>query len=128
MSLILEKDKIMKIDYAFWYSEFKWKMYDASTILFDDSKNDLRALPKTVRLQLLMSLSIVWSTVFSIWVFETIVAVSYGWGGLVIGHLLAIVAVYYTFHSFKNVKEKSRKFGVTVNSYDECYDYLEKKE
>jgi len=128
MSLILEKDKIMKIDYAFWYSEFKWKMYDAATILFDDSKNDLRALPKTVRLQLLMSLSIVWSTVFSIWVFETIVAVSYGWGGLVIGHLLAIIAVYYTFSSFKNVKEKSRKFGVTVNSYDECYDYLEKKE
>ena len=128
MSPILEKDKIMKIDYAFWYSEFKWKMYDAATILFDDSKNDLRALPKTVRLQLLMSLSIVWSTVFSIWVFETIVAVSYGWGGLVIGHLLAIVAVYYTFSSFKNVKEKSRKFGVTVNSYDECYDYLEKKE
>ena len=128
MSPILEKDKIMKIDYAFWYSEFKWKMYDTATILFDDSKNDLRALPKTVRLQLLMSLSIVWSTVFSIWVFETIVAVSYGWGGLVIGHLLAIVAVYYTFSSFKNVKEKSRKFGVTVNSYDECYDYLEKKE
>ena len=124
----MEKDKILKIDYAFWYSEFKWKMYDAATILFDDSKNDLRALPKTVRLQLLMSLSIVWSTVFSIWVFETIVAVSYGWGGLVIGHLLAIIAVYYTFSSFKNVKEKSRKFGVTVNSYDECYDYLEKKE
>ena len=118
----------MKIDYAFWYSEFKWKMYDAATILFDDNQNDLRALPKTVRLQLLMSLSIVWSTVFSIWVFETIYDMSYGWGGLVIGHLLAIVAVYYTFHSFKNVKEKSRKFGVTVNSYDECYDYLEKKE
>ena len=128
MSLILEKDKIMKIDYAFWYSEFRWKMYDAATILFDDNQNDLRALPKTVRLQLLMSLSIVWSTVFSIWVFETIYDMSYGWGGLVIGHLLAIVAVYYTFHSFKNVKEKSRKFGVTVNSYDECYDYLEKKD
>ena len=116
------------MDYRFIWSEFKWKMYDAATILFDDSKNDLRALPKTVRLQLLMSLSIVWSTVFSIWVFETIVAVSYGWGGLVLGHLLAIIATYYTFLSFKNVKEKSRKFGVTVNSYDECYDYLEKKD
>ena len=96
------------MDYRFIWNEFKWKMYDAATILFDDSKNDLRALPKTVRLQLLMSLSIVWSTV--------------------LGHLLAIIATYYTFHSFKNVKEKSRKFGVTVNSYDECYDYLEKKD
>ena len=116
----------MKIDYAFWWSEFSWKMYDAATILFDDNKNDLRALPKSVRLQLLMTLSTVWSTVFSVWAFETIYDMSYGWGGLVIGHLLAIIATYYTFHSFKNVKEKSKKFGVTVDSYDECYDYLEK--
>ena len=27
-------------------------MIDTATVLFDDSKNDLRALPKTVRLQL----------------------------------------------------------------------------
>ena len=115
-----------KIDYAFWWSEFNWKMYDAATIMFDDNQNDLRALPKSVRLQLLMTLSTVWSTVFSVWVFETIYSMSYGWGGLVLGHLLAIIATYYTFHSFKNVKEKSKKFGVTVDSYDECYDYLEK--
>tara|TARA_X000001036_G_scaffold412337_1_gene425749 strand:+ start:231 stop:599 length:369 start_codon:yes stop_codon:yes gene_type:complete len=115
-----------KIDYAFWWSEFNWKMYDAATIMFDDNQNDLRALPKSVRLQLLMTLSTVWSTVFSVWVFETIYSMSYGWGGLVLGHLLAIIATYYTFHSFKNVKEKNKKFGVTVDSYDECYDYLEK--
>jgi len=29
-------------------------MRDAANILFDDSKNDLRALPKTVRLQILL--------------------------------------------------------------------------
>ena len=32
-------------------------MIKTATILFDDSKNDLRALPKTVRLQLLTTLS-----------------------------------------------------------------------
>ena len=33
-------------------------MKDAANILFDDSKNDLRALPKTVRLQILLVLSL----------------------------------------------------------------------
>ena len=32
-------------------------MIDAANILFDDSKNDLRSLPKTVRLQILLVLS-----------------------------------------------------------------------
>ena len=38
-------------------------MKDAANILFDDSKNDLRALPKTVRLQILLVLSFIWTTV-----------------------------------------------------------------
>ena len=43
-------------------------MRDAANILFDDSKNDLRALPKTVRLQILLVLSFIWTTVFSLYV------------------------------------------------------------
>ena len=31
-------------------------MMDAANILFDDSKNDLRSLPKTVRLQIVFGL------------------------------------------------------------------------
>ena len=31
-------------------------MIDSANIMFDDSKNDLRALPKTVRLQILIVL------------------------------------------------------------------------
>ena len=34
---------------------FKNWMRDTANILFDDSKNDLRSLPKTVRLQILIS-------------------------------------------------------------------------
>ena len=41
-------------------------MKDAANILFDDSKNDLRSLPKTVRLQILLVLSFIWTTVFHI--------------------------------------------------------------
>ena len=33
-------------------------MKESANILFDDSKNDLRALPKTVRLQILLVLSL----------------------------------------------------------------------
>ena len=47
-----------------WYSGsmvkvkcFKNWMIDAASVLFDDNNNDLRALPKTVRLQLLVVLS-----------------------------------------------------------------------
>ena len=44
----------------------KW-MHDTATVLFDDTKNDLRALPKTVRLQILIVLSALWSTAFSMY-------------------------------------------------------------
>ena len=40
----------------------KW-MQDSANILFDDSKNDLRSLPKAVRLQILLVLSFIWTTV-----------------------------------------------------------------
>ena len=33
-------------------------MIDSANIMFDDSKNDLRSLPKSVRLQILIVLSI----------------------------------------------------------------------
>ena len=46
---------------------FKNWMTEAANIMFDDSKNDLRSLPKSVRLQILIVLSFVWSTVFSLY-------------------------------------------------------------
>ena len=44
-------------------------LIESANIMFDDSKNDIRSLPKTVRLQILIVLSFVWSTVFSLYVF-----------------------------------------------------------
>ena len=43
---------------------------ESANIMFDDSSNDLRALPKTVRLQILITLSAIWTTVFSLYVSE----------------------------------------------------------
>ena len=87
-------------------------MIDTAGILFDDSKNDLRALPKTVRLNILLVLSMVWSTAFSFWVFNSLTQILYGWTGLVIGHILIIFACYYTFKQFHNAQKKyNYKFG-----------------
>ena len=87
-------------------------MIGAATILFDDSKNDLRALPKTVRLQLLTVLSFVWSTAFSLYVWGISPGMAQGWTGLVIGHLAIIFAMYYTFKQFHDVKKKYKyNFG-----------------
>ena len=115
----------MKIDFGYYWSEFSWKMYDIATILFDDTKNDLRALPKTVRLQILTTLSTVWCTAFSIIAFETIYEVSYAWGWLTIGHVILIIAAYVTFRAFKDIREKKKKcITGKLKSWDECIDFL----
>ena len=96
-------------------------MIATATILFDDSKNDLRALPKTVRLQLLTVLSFVWSTAFTLYFFGMIRPDI--WGSLVIGHIAVIFAMYYTFKQFHNVTQNRYKFG-TYHSYGRGRDYV----
>ena len=96
-------------------------MIATATILFDDSKNDLRALPKTVRLQLLSVLSFVWSTAFTLYFYGQLYADV--WTGLVLGHIALIMASYYTFKQFHNVKEKKYQFG-TYHSYGRGRDYV----
>ena len=73
-------------------------MIDTATVLFDDSKNDLRSLPKTVRLQILLTLSFIWSTAFTIYIWGTMnVDIWLSWFG---GHVAIIFASYYTFKQF----------------------------
>ena len=89
-------------------------MIDAATILFDDSKNDLRALPKTVRLQILLVLSFIWSVVFSLYIF-TYTTFIFGWAGVFLAHLGLIFAVYHTFKQFHKAEEKSASVFETKN-------------
>ena len=88
-----------------WCNKLRNWAIDTATILFDDNHNDLRALPKTVRLQILVVLSFVWSTVFTVYFFN-ISTMLYGWVGLVIGHLGIIFAMYVTFKQFHNAQKK----------------------
>ena len=66
---------------------------ESANIMFDDSKNDLRALPKTVRLQILITLSFVWFVVFSLYVFS-INSFAYGFASMFFAHIGLIFASY----------------------------------
>ena len=92
------------------YTKLRNFMIDSANIMFDDSKSDIRSLPKSVRLQILIVLSFVWTTVFSLYVF-TLTTFIWGWAGLVMAHIGLIIAVYITFKFFhKADKEKKSVF------------------
>ena len=91
----------------------KW-MQDSANILFDDSKNDLRSLPKSVRLQILLVLSFIWTTVFSLYVFSY-TTFAFGWAGLYVAHIGLIFAVYMTFKHFHKAEEQSASVFKTKN-------------
>ena len=93
---------------------FKSWMIECANILFDDTKNDLRALPKTVRLQILLVLSFIWSVVFSLYVFSYS-TFALGWAGIYLAHVGLIFAVYYTFKQFHNAEAQSVSVFKTKN-------------
>ena len=87
---------------------------ESANIMFDDSKNDIRSLPKTVRLQILIVLSFVWSTVFSLYVFS-LTSFVYGWASMVLAHLGLIFATYITFKFFHKAKKDQKSVFVEGN-------------
>ena len=95
---------------------------ESANIMFDDSKNDIRSLPKTVRLQILIVLSFVWSTVFSLYVFS-LTSFIWGWAGVVMAHVglifadsikkflnLSIINLFYPFLLFYKHNSKFSHF------------------
>jgi len=91
----------------------KW-MIESANIMFDDSKSDLRSLPKTVRLQILIVLSFIWSTVFSLYVFSLTTFI-WGWAGVVMAHIGLIIAVYITFKFFHKAQKEQKSVFETGN-------------
>ena len=96
------------------FNRFKNWMVDSANIMFDDSKSDLRSLPKTVRLQILIVLSFIWSTVFSLYVFSLTTFI-WGWAGVVMAHIGLIIAVYITFKFFHKAQKERRSVFETGN-------------
>ena len=89
-------------------------MIESANIMFDDSKSDIRSLPKSVRLQILIVLSFVWSTVFSLYVFSLTTFI-WGWAGVVMGHIGLIIATYITFKFFHKAKKDNKSVFETGN-------------
>ena len=89
-------------------------LIESANIMFDDSKNDIRSLPKTVRLQILIVLSFVWSTVFSLYVFS-LTSFVYGWISMVLAHIGLIFATYITFKFFHKAKKENQSVFVEGN-------------
>ena len=89
-------------------------MIESANIMFDDSKSDIRSLPKSVRLQILIVLSFVQLTVFSLYVFSLTTFI-WGWAGVVMGHIGLIIAIYITFKFFHNAKKESKSVFETGN-------------
>ena len=96
------------------FSRLKNWMIESANIMFDDSKSDLRSLPKTVRLQILIVLSFIWSTVFSLYVFSLTTFI-WGWAGVVMAHIGLIIAVYITFKFFHKAQKEKRSVFETGN-------------
>ncbi len=96
------------------FNKFKNWMVESANIMFDDSKSDLRSLPKTVRLQILIVLSFIWSTVFSLYVFSLTTFI-WGWAGVVMAHIGLIIAVYITFKFFHKAQKEQRSVFETGN-------------
>ena len=72
--------------------KFKNWLTETANIMFDDSSNDLRSLPKTVRLQILIVLSTIWTTVFTLYVFS-MANFATAWAALLLAHIGLIFAV-----------------------------------
>jgi hypothetical protein len=71
--------------------------------IMDSEHNPLSALPAAQRIQAMIILSIMWSTIFSLstgaWVF---------YGELVVGHVLAVVGIGITALTFHDASKKQR--------------------
>ena len=70
------------------------------SVVMNDDQNPLNALPKPQRFQVMVFLSLMWSTVFCV----AIGSWAY-WGELVIGHLAVALGVILTGLTFRSVNK-----------------------
>jgi len=80
---------------------------DTASIMFDDSRNDFRSLPKTTRMQLLVVMSFLWSLVFTLYVFN-VTTFALGFAGVFLGHVLLIILTYFTFRIFYKARNREQ--------------------
>jgi hypothetical protein len=75
---------------------------DFYAVVMDPEQNPLRSLPRMVRFQYMLILSYIWSAVFTIWVGAPIVL-----GPSVLGHIAALIAVFFTADLFRRARARA---------------------
>jgi len=84
-------------------------MLQIYNIIMNSNKNPLSALPPAQRMQAMIILSVMWSTIFSLstgaWFF---------YGELVVGHVLAVVGIGITATTFHNASKKKPSLASVV--------------
>lgn len=72
-------------------------------LIMDPNINPLRTLPKYVRFQLMTILSIMWTTVFSVWS-----GLTYLFGPSLLIHMVLVLGVVFTAEIFRYARRLSR--------------------
>ena len=94
-------------------------MKEKIALVMDPNKNPLQSLPKSQRFQIMVLLSIMWSSVFCLafgsW---------FWWGELVIGHVAVAVAIGITSLTFNQAKKKSHRDMYRAKDGTSRYDDL----
>ena len=84
------------------------KYSEPYTLVMNEERNPLKALPKVLRFQIMVFLSVMWSTVFSLAIGSWL-----WWGELVIGHVAIVLGVLITSLTFR---EARRANDVSTNN------------
>ena len=85
-------------------------MFQIYNNVMNSNKNPLSALPPAQRMQTMIILSVMWSTIFSLstgaWLF---------YGELVVGHVLVIVGIGITAMTFHDASKKNPNPAPVIN-------------
>ena len=79
-------------------------MNDPYTVVMDENRNPLNRLPKAQRFQIMVFLSVMWSTVFCV----AIGSFAF-WGELVVGHVAIALGVLVTALTFNTVRKQTHR-------------------
>ena len=79
-------------------------MREPYEFVMDENKNPLQRLPKLQRFQIMVVLSLMWSTIFSVAIGSWL-----WWGELVIGHVAVAIGILLTSMTFGAVRKQTHR-------------------
>ena len=87
-------------------------MYQIYRRIMDSERNPLSALPPAQRLQAMIILSVMWTTIFCL------TASAWFWyGELIVGHVLVILGIAITAMTFRSAERRRDRSGATYRDH-----------